>query len=73
MQSSRLSTGAIAGIAVGGAVAALLALALVLRFFCCRGHGRGVRSAGEDAVPCTPSSAHSSPWEKRGRPKVVAQ
>ena len=72
-QSSGLSIGAIAGIAVGGAVAAVMALGVLLRLCCCRSCGHhGARSARQESAPCTSLSEHSSPWEKVGRPTLCS-
>ena len=72
-QSSGLSIGAIAGIAVGGAVAAVMALGVLLRLCCCRSRGHhGARSARQESAPCTSLPEHSSPWEKVGRPTLCS-
>lgn len=67
---SGLGIGAIAGIAVGGTVAALMVLGILLRCCYCRDHDRKRRRAEHDFVPSSPKSHHISPWEKSSRPKV---
>ena len=73
-QSSGLSIGAIAGIAVGGAVAAVMALGVLLRLCCCHSRGHhGVCSTRQESAPCTSLSERSSPWDKVGRLTVLWQ